>query len=435
MLQDYYFKEFGKNLLNIGICGLHIMPNAFKAGCIASTWRIVDFLTALYYLFKNSPALRDDFLKKSEGALPKNVPASESAINFLPSIKTYIVSVDMGEHNQPNCKSYMPVLKLRHMSDNLLSVKLKVFHSIAKVLLPFLTKYQTDKPMLFFLPEDLKKIVNLLLQCFVLSKNLNTATTLQKLLCLDINNPKIHKPIENIDLGFSAEKESQSLHVSKKKKLLTCQIFDLRMDCKKFLIKATIKLLEKSPLQHSIVRNLSCLDPRNMTDKRKCLNKMNHILNSMIEAKHVDENACDEILMEFNDYLDNVALKQSDFSEFFPENSRVDEFFYETMNTSKYRNLWKGVEIWLLLSLGQATVETGFSINKKVEVENMKELSYVSQRLVCDCINSRGGSIHNIKITNMMCTIVSNARQKYMKYLEDKKLLSSQNKRKKPNFC
>ncbi|GBM14382.1 hypothetical protein AVEN_246554-1 [Araneus ventricosus] len=107
MLQDYYFKEFGKKLLNIGSCGLHIMHNAFKAGCIASTWGIVDFLTSLYYLFKNAPARRDDFLKESEGALPKkfiqhrwleNGPASESAIKSLPhSIKKYIVSVDKGD--------------------------------------------------------------------------------------------------------------------------------------------------------------------------------------------------------------------------------------------------------------------------------------------------------------------------------------------------
>ncbi|GBN85658.1 hypothetical protein AVEN_88561-1 [Araneus ventricosus] len=131
---------------------------------------------------------------------------------------------------------------------------------------------------------------------------------------------------------------------------------------------------------------------------------MNHILNSMVEAKYVDENVCDEILMEFDDYLDNVALKHSDFSEFFPEDSRVDEFFYETVNTSKYRNLWKVGEMLLLLSHGQATVEKGFSINKKVEVENMKELLYVSQRLICDYINSTGGSIHNIKITNILCT-------------------------------
>ncbi|GBM14381.1 hypothetical protein AVEN_246553-1 [Araneus ventricosus] len=160
---------------------------------------------------------------------------------------------------------------------------------------------------------------------------------------------------------------------------------------------------------------------------------MNHVVNSMIEAKHVDENVCDVILMEFEDYLDNVALKHSDFSEFSPENLRVDEFFYETMNTNKSRNLWKMVEMLLLLSHGQATVEKGFSINKKVEVENMKELLYVSQRLICNYINSTGDSLHNIKITNIMHTYVCNARQIYMKYLEDQKMLSSQNK-KRPNF-
>ncbi|GBL76953.1 hypothetical protein AVEN_12625-1 [Araneus ventricosus] len=89
----------------------------------------------------------------------------------------------------------------------------------------------------------------------------------------------------------------------------------------------------------------------------------------------------------------------------------------------------------LLLSHGQATVEKGFSINKKVEVENMKELSYVSQRLICDYINSTGDSMHNIKRTNIMRTYVSNAMQKYMKYLEDQKLLSSQNKKRKILTC
>ncbi|GBO40827.1 hypothetical protein AVEN_46790-1 [Araneus ventricosus] len=85
----------------------------------------------------------------------------------------------------------------------------------------------------------------------------------------------------------------------------------------------------------------------------------------------------------------------------------------------------------LLLGHEQATVEKGFSINKKVEVKNMKELLYVSQRLVRDYINSTGDSIHNIKITNIMHTYVSNARQKYMKYLEHQKLLSFLNKTRK----
>ncbi|GBN23226.1 hypothetical protein AVEN_145568-1 [Araneus ventricosus] len=106
------------------------------------------------------------------------------------------------------------------------------------------------------------------------------------------------------------------------------------------------------------------------------------------------------------------------------------------MNTNKYRNLWKVVEMLLLLGHGQATVEKGFCINKKVEVENMKELSYVSQRLICDYINSMGDSLYNIKITNIMSTYVSNARQKHLYETlrgSETPVIPEQEK-KKPNF-
>ncbi|GBL75565.1 hypothetical protein AVEN_154900-1 [Araneus ventricosus] len=122
MLQDYYLRNLEKTcLILVAVVSIScIMPS--RLCVLQAHGELCIFLTSLYYLFKNSPARRDDFLKESEGALPKkfiehrwleNVPASESAINLLPSIKKYIVSVDKGEHNQPNCiASHVPVLKL-----------------------------------------------------------------------------------------------------------------------------------------------------------------------------------------------------------------------------------------------------------------------------------------------------------------------------------
>ena len=43
----------------------------------------------------------------------------------------------------------------------------------------------------------------------------------------------------------------------------------------------------------------------------------------------------------------------------------------------------------LILSYGQATVERGFSINTALVVENLKEESVVSQRIVFDAIALR----------------------------------------------
>ena len=55
--------EHGVILINIGSCGLHIMHSAFKTGAQSTKWEISSFLSSLYYLFKDSPARREDFQK------------------------------------------------------------------------------------------------------------------------------------------------------------------------------------------------------------------------------------------------------------------------------------------------------------------------------------------------------------------------------------
>ena len=47
-------------------------------------------------------------------------------------------------------------------------------------------------------------------------------------------------------------------------------------------------------------------------------------------------------------------------------------------------NMWKVCRIIFVLSHGQADVERSFSISGELLVENMKELSLISQRIVCD---------------------------------------------------
>jgi len=48
-------------LLNVGSCRLHQVHNAFKAGAQASGWSVDKFLSSLYWLFKDTPARREDF--------------------------------------------------------------------------------------------------------------------------------------------------------------------------------------------------------------------------------------------------------------------------------------------------------------------------------------------------------------------------------------
>ncbi|KAL3204242.1 hypothetical protein MRX96_041305 [Rhipicephalus microplus] len=56
----------------------------------------------------------------------------------------------------------------------------------------------------------------------------------------------------------------------------------------------------------------------------------------------------------------------------------LDEFYLELLKgDSSYMHLWKVIRLLLILSHGQATVERGFSINRQVSVENLKDISTI----------------------------------------------------------
>ena len=55
------------------------------------------------------------------------------------------------------CKSYFTLGNA--LKDNLIVPKLQFFVSVVNLVEPFLTKYQTDKPMVPFMNYDIKKII------------------------------------------------------------------------------------------------------------------------------------------------------------------------------------------------------------------------------------------------------------------------------------
>ncbi|GBM80601.1 hypothetical protein AVEN_153309-1 [Araneus ventricosus] len=70
----------------------------------------------------------------------------------------------------------------------------------------------------------------------------------------------------------------------------------------------------------------------------------------------------------------------------------------------------------LILSRGQG----GFSVNKALEIENLKDASYIFQRVNHEFIKL-SGAIYDLKITKEMRTAATSARAKYMQYLESER--------------
>ena len=76
---------------------------------------------------------------------------------------------------------------------------------------------------------------------------------------------------------------------------------------------------------------------------------------------------------------------------------------------SRFGKEWKAIKNVLVISHGQATVECGFTVNKKLEVENLHEYYVTSQRLICDNVY-RVGDITNVNFTTPLLTAAASAR-------------------------
>ena len=166
LLQEEQANEFGgRQLLMVGSCGLHTLHNAFKAGM--KVWEMGKVLRALHMLFHNVPARREDFcdITKSDlFPLPfcghrwvENLAVAERAIEIWPSVCQYVDAVSEKKIPNPGTASYDLIQKA---SKNLLiTAKLHFIVTMARLVQPFLTKYQTDEPLMPFLHHDLSLLV------------------------------------------------------------------------------------------------------------------------------------------------------------------------------------------------------------------------------------------------------------------------------------
>ena len=104
--------------------------------------------------------------------------------------------------------------------------------------------------------------------------------------------------------------------------------------------------------------------------------------------------------------------------------SRLDGFYYDVIGQDKsYKDLWFVIKIVLIFSHGQASAESGFSINSSIMVENLHEESLVTRRLVYDSVNSVGGikKIDTIPISKEMLKSVKDSNRNYKIALDKRK--------------
>ena len=147
------------------------------------------------------------------------------------------------------------------------------------------------------------------------------------------------------------------------------------------------KLVERSPLNYKIVAAVSALDPSYIiSGKVNAEKKFKNLVKILYERDLITFIVADNAKLQFCSLSSAAHLKLNERFENFSENdSRPDDFYYDVIGQDKsYKDPWFVIKIVLIFSHGQASVESGFSINSSIIVENLHEESLVAQRLVYD---------------------------------------------------
>ena len=300
-LQSEIQLENGKNLLNVGSCGLHVIHGAFRSAMSETGWDIETLLTSAYCLFKDSPARREDFSSIATNHLfplkfvvhrwVENVCVLERFLEVLPDLRKYTLFVMEKKLSDPHTKSFDTVKS--GCEDLLAEAKLHFSLTLAKQVKPFLTKYQSDNPLLPFLVSDLLDMLKSIISRFLtveFAAQLKTCTQLSK---VDLRDRGHHKLV---DLGFAAEMYLQSAEF-RKMRVSEKDVLGIRISAKAALIAFTEKVLEKSPMRYPLARSVSCLDPHFIAESPDaCKTLLTRMLKSLVNAKRLQASVCDDIV-------------------------------------------------------------------------------------------------------------------------------------------
>ena len=381
---------------------MHVVHGAFQTGHNAVNWNVNSTLGAFCRILKDSPARRADYCSVTGSTLfplkfcstrwVENASVAQRALEIYPYMVQYAKTAKL-------TKIVTSAALKKAISDPLMVAKTAFFQSVANVLEPFFKQFQATSPTVPFLYQELEKLLRKLMQKFIKQSALQEANTTKKLMRLDLGENK--RNYKEVDIGVAA---MSALTKSKVSELAKIKFIT---DCIKYLSAAVSKLRERSPLKYKLARASTCFAPLIILYKAQLGKiKMKDLTQLLHDTGHLKSDCVDHASLQYSDLCDmaqsslNKQLKNFDLSK-----DRLDEFYTSHLAEKKELvDLFEVIKFVLVLSHRNAVVESGFSINSDVLVENLKEESVVAQRQVFDGIHAvirryqRGSnySIHDV---------------------------------------
>ena len=410
LIKDPVFNNESDSIITIGVCGLHVIHGSFQTGHKAVNWNVNSTLRGMYRLFKDSPARRADYTKMTGSTVfplkfcstrwVENRNVAERALDTFKHVEKFVKASKLpGTVSAQNVKAAI--------SDDMTLPRIAFFHSVAALVEPFLKQFQSGAPMVPFLYEEIEKLMRNVMQRFIKSSALSEANTVKKLMTLDlVENSVSYKAV---DMGVKAKSLLTKSTASDRMKM------QFRMECITYLRAMTEKIRERSPLNYKFTRLAACLSPwKIVRDRETTLRRFGEMVELLHLAGKIKSTVADKAKSEFQTFVVEAnGEKKEIFKNFSMANDRLDDF-YSGLLDDNYSSLFDVVKLVLIMSRGQAQVESGFSVNGDILVENLIEESVVAQRLVYSAILSAGGVL---KINYEDKSLLSAARSAHANYL------------------
>lgn len=420
------------SLLNIGSCGLHVVHGAYGTGQNMTDWEMAKTLKAAHGIFKNSPARRSDYLddnnienNQNDQSLKSNFPLKfcghrwlengkclTRLIEIMDQLSLFLKKSKEEERKNFGAKDERFPLLLKNTSSVIFPAYCEFSNAICRDLEPFLKLFQAERPLGVFLFRKLKDMIAMLLERIVRKEVLDENRTSSKLLNLvkklgEGKSSEMFLPLESIEVGFATKTVLRRLKTTQKSLEK-----GFRENIQKFLIRMLQKIVERSPLKYRLTRSMASLSPIEislMTDET-LMGWFESLVTELHDSNWITSLEAEKAMKQYKGLIKDKDILR-ELKKFNIVEDRVDRLYSEILGTES-PELSKVVRVILILSHGNARVESGFSINGDILLPNMMEDTVIAQRLVYEGIHKAGGVTH-VVITDEMVKMVRNSYRMY----------------------
>ena len=163
--------------------------------------------------------------------------------------------------------------------------KLTFFSFVAGILQAILVKYQSDKPVVPYIYQDLLKLLRKLMQLIVKPDIVANCSSAIDLKYTDLDDKNVIMKPKDMNIGFVARNIITEL---KRKDVITnTQTANFFTGVTKFIISMVKKLFDKSALEYNFVRNSVIFDPQVLVNDYASVlqNKLKRFLSHLMKLK------------------------------------------------------------------------------------------------------------------------------------------------------